>query len=167
MKVTRSTTESLTTREKKGNIESPTLKEKKGKTKDPTLKPRKENTASPILKEKKGKKGAPISKQSKGKSTSLQVQEIQCFKWLKITTLSYKEDSEDDQSDSDIHNRKPSQKQHQSSKYDNDTNSTASNSIDESPKARTPLPRKVVFDPFAKAAWEEGGDWRSSGAIDY
>lgn len=35
------------------------------------------------------------------------------------------------------------------------------------PKACTLLAKEVIFNPFAKAAWEEGRGWRLLGTIDY
>ena len=49
---------------------------------------------------------------------------------------------------------------------DDDTVNTTDDSDMESQVAR-PSAKKSVYDPFVTASWEEGGDWRSEGAIDY
>jgi hypothetical protein len=148
---------------------STTLKKRERQQKDKAYQTKitQPKAESPTTKQRKGKTVLPTRKQRKGKTTAPLMQEIQCSKQLKSMTPSYKEDSDNNQSKSKVHKHKPSKKRHQSSKNDDDTNSTASKSIDESPNAHTPLAKKDIFDPFTKAAWEEGRDWRLFGTIDY
>lgn len=55
-------------------------------------------------------------------------------------------------------------RKHDTARHD-DIPSTGPESDEESPHRSAS--KKAAYDPFATAAWEEGGDWRSAGAIDY
>jgi len=96
------------------------------------------------------------------------------------TKRSYKENNEssedEDKEESDFEQapknkrvKLPSQqvskkRKHETARHD-DIASTGPESDDESPHRSAS--KKGAYDPFATAAWEEGGDWRSAGAIDY
>ena len=113
---------------------------------------------------------------------------MQRSKRTKTTKNSYKEDDESnadhDESDFEQEQRPrkkkvktgpatknttkhtQAKKKRKKSTNDDDTVNTADESDIESPVARSSA-KKAVYDPFVTASWEEGGDWRSEGAIDY